>query len=556
LKKDANGKGNWEMNEVAGKEPAADKQDGAQGFQELAGILIKDSRVSYETNTLSALNLEIGRLAMKTAVPVKASFTLDRGADSAPLSVIAALTATLDPDAKRYGLAAVNLSGELHEKGDSNAIAWRFSAPTLDIDQAAQTLRVPGFTAQYASAQVSGAVSGDKISDAPQLHGSVRLEPVVLRELLPSLGVEPPKTRDPKVLSKLAASANFSYGNKAAMLGDLKLQLDESTFSGNAAIVNLDTKAMTFDLKLDQIDVDRYLSPDESGSKKPDEKPVDLPSEKLKALDANGTFQIGRLRVAGMDLTGVKLTLASKDGLIRVNPIKAALFGGQYAGDVIYDARAKVPAMKLDQQMTGIDMAKLLKATVKSDRLSGKANVTMKLAGQGKNSDALVKAFAGRVEANMQNGAVEGIDLWNSISQAQALIEKKPLPPSSKENRTKFDSFKASADIAGGVATMKDLNIASQNLRVTGEGTANFVTRAINYKILAKILKAPPGAGADLNKLALADIPVNITGTMTDPKVSPDIEGIARAKLQQKIDEKKDELKKKLGDKLQDLFKH
>jgi AsmA protein len=504
---------------------------------------------------LSDLNIDIGRVAMKSPVPVKARFNLDRGDGSAPMGFSAALSATMDPDAKRYGLASVNLSGEMHEKTDSRPIAWSFTAPSVDVDQAAQTLKVPSFSAQYAAAQLSGSINGEKIVDDPQMHGSFKLEPLVLREFMPRIGVEPPKTRDPKVLSKLTAAANFSYGNKAAMLSNVDIGLDDSRFTGNAAITNLDTKAMTFDLKLDQIDADRYLSPDESGAK-PDEKPVDLPSEKLKALDANGTFQIGKLRIAGMDLTGVKLTLASKDGLMRLNPLKAALFGGAYQGDITYDARSKVPAMKLDQQMTGIDMAKLLKATVKSERLSGKGNVSMKLAGQGKNSDALVKAFAGRVEANMQNGAVEGIDLWNAISQAQALIEKKPLPPGSKENRTKFDSFKGSADIAGGVATMKDLNIASQNLRVTGEGTANFISRAINYKILVKILKAPPGANADLSKLALADIPVNITGNISDPKVSPDIEGIARAKLQQKIDEKKDELKKKLGDKLQDLFKH
>ncbi|MBS0612379.1 MAG: hypothetical protein JSS24_04315, partial [Proteobacteria bacterium] len=54
----------------------------------------------------------------------------------------------------------------------------------------------------------------------------------------------------------------------------------------------------------------------------------------------------------------------------------------------------------------------------------------------------------------------------------------------------------------------------------------------------------------------LADIPVNVTGTMTDPKVMPDVEGLARAALQKKVDEKKDELKQELQDKLQDLFKH
>ena len=556
MKKNAEGKGNWEdMGKKSANEPAAAQQGGLKGFRELAGVEISDSRISYETTTLSELNLDIGRVAMKSSIPIKARFNLDRSPEAAAVSVTAALNALLDPDAKRYALDGLTLSGDLTSKGDSRPVPWRFSAGSVAVDQAAQTLQVPAFTAQYAAAQISGSLSGEKIVDAPALRGSFKLEPLVLREFLARIGIDAPKTRDPKVLSKLALSSGFDYGNNAARLSNLDIALDDSKFTGNAAITNLDSKALSFDLRLDQIDLDRYLSSSEAEAK-PDDKPVDLPSKELKALNASGSFQIGRARIAGMDLTGVKLTLQAKDGLLHLNPVKAGLFDGQYLGDVTYDARTPVPALKLEQQMSGVDMAKLLKATVKSDRLSGKANVAMKLSGQGKTSDALMKAFTGRVEANMQDGAVEGIDLWSEISRAQALFDKRQLPPSSGSNRTKFDTFKGSADIAGGVATMKDLNVASQNLRVTGEGTANFISRAIDYRILVKILKAPPGSSGDLSKLALADIPVTITGTISDPKVRPDLEGIARAKLQQKVDEKKEELKKKLGDKLQDLFKH
>ena len=556
MKRNEQGKGNWEdFGAKTEAQPAKPADGGAKGFKELAGVLVKDSRISYEANVLSDLDLDIGRVAMHTPIPVKLNFKLDRGADSSALAFTGALNASLDPDAKRYRLAAVTLNGELKNKGDSRSISWRFSAPAIDVDLSQQTLKAASFTAQYAMAQLSGSLAGEKIVDAPAFSGSLKLDPLVLREFLPRMGVDVPKTRDSKVLSKFTAATRFAYGGNAARLSGLDIVLDDSKFTGEAAVTNLDTKALTFNLKLDQIDIDRYLSPDDSAPK-PDDKPVELPAEKLRALDANGTFSIGRARIAGMDLTNVQMTLQSKDGIIHLNPLKAQLYGGQYDGDVTYDASGKVPGVKLDQRMNGIDVAKLLKATVKSDRLSGRANLSMKLAGQGRTSEALIKAFAGHVDMNVADGAVEGIDLWNAISRAQALFEKRALPPESGAKRTKFDALQASADIAGGVATMRDLNIASQNLRVTGTGTANFISRAIDYRILVRLLKAPPGQGADLGKLALADIPVNVTGTMTDPKVMPDVEGLARAALQKKVDEKKDELKQELQDKLQDLFKH
>jgi AsmA protein len=110
------------------------------------------------------------------------------------------------------------------------------------------------------------------------------------------------------------------------------------------------------------------------------------------------------------------------------------------------------------------------------------------------------------------------------------------LPAGSDDRRTKFDAFKMSADIAGGVATTKDLNVASQNLRVTGAGTSNLLTKAIDYHVVATILKAPPsGQGSELSQLNLADIPVEISGTMNDPKVRPDLQGILKSKLKQKL---------------------
>lgn len=554
LKKNAQGKGNWEdFGEKSVPEPARSPDQGVEGFRELAGVLIKDSRISYESSVVSNLNLDIGRVAMKSPVPVKLSFNLDRGADAAGLSFTGALTATLDPEAKRYRIEALSLSGEMRSKGDSRPVEWRFDTPSMDADLGAQTLKIASFTAQYAMARLTGSLAGEKIIDAPTLNGAVKLDPLVVREFLPRLGIEVPKTRDPKVLEKLAASAQFAYGANAAKLSGLSIQLDDSKITGNAAITDLGSMALAFDLALDQIDLDRYLSPDESPPR-PDEKPVELPSEKLKALDANGRFSIGRARLAGIDLTHVQLTVRAKDGVIRLDPLKAQLYGGQTDGDLTYDASGKVPGVRMTQQMTGVDVAQVLKATIKSDRLSGRANLGMRLSGQGRTSEALIKDLGGHVDMNVADGAVEGIDLWNDISRAQALFEKRPIPPASTTRRTRFDTLKASADIAGGVASMKDINVASQNLRVTGTGTANLASRAIDYRILVRLLKTPPGQGEDIGKLALADIPVNITGTMADPKVRPDLEGIARAALQKKIDEKKDELKQKLGNKLLDLL--
>ena len=53
----------------------------------------------------------------------------------------------------------------------------------------------------------------------------------------------------------------------------------------------------------------------------------------------------------------------------------------------------------------------------------------------------------------------------------------------------------------------------------------------------------------------LADIPVTISGTLAKPRVSPDLEGLAKAQARRQLDKREDELKQKLEDQLKNLFK-
>ncbi len=89
-----------------------------------------------------------------------------------------------------------------------------------------------------------------------------------------------------------------------------------------------------------------------------------------------------------------------------------------------------------------------------------------------------------------------------------------------------------------------DLLVATPYLRVSGQGTTNLVSKAIDLHLVATVLKAPPSTqGTDLSHLTLAEIPVTITGTANDPKVRPDLQGLIKSQLRQKA---KDLIKDKL----------
>ena len=123
-----------------------------------------------------------------------------------------------------------------------------------------------------------------------------------------------------------------------------------------------------------------------------------------------------------------------------------------------------------------------------------------------------------------------------------------------------FTALTGTGTMNKGVLTNNDLNVAMQYLKVTGQGTVDLPNEALDYRLIATVLKIPR-EGADteqMEDLVDAQIPVKVTGALTDPKVRPDIEGYLKGKVKERVDQEKDKLeekvKEKLGDKLKDIF--
>jgi AsmA protein len=555
LKQDAAGKGNWEEWSASPETPAPADKASSAGSMDLAGIAITNSRIAFEDMVASDVKVEIGRVAPGAAIPADIHLQLVTAPGAKPLPLGAKFRLTFDLERQRYQLADLALNGAVQPEGAPKVLDWKLAMPAADLDLVAQTLKDAPFTAQVGAAELSGSIAGSKLIDAPSLSGRFALKELAPRTVMQQFGIASPVTRDAKALARFAAQGNYAWQGSVARLTDLKLQLDESALTGRFAY-DTTTSGMDFALGLDRIDLDRYQPPptDADATTEPIELPVDL----LKALRAKGSFTVGDIRVGGAHLTQLSAGIDVKDAVARFAPLKAQLYGGQYNGDIGLDMRPSLPRLTMDEHMSGIDIAKFMKEYADSERLSGKGNLDMKLTASGRNGDALLKTMTGTLSTNLADGAVEGMDIWYAIAQAQSLIQKRQLASVTNTKRTAFDTFKASADVVNGVATTKDLAIASQLLRITGNGSTNLVTQALDYSITAAVLKTPPGADEGTAQLARATIPVKITGTLAEPKIRPDLAGMVTEKVKQEVKQevqkKTEEVKEKVKDKLKGLF--
>jgi AsmA protein len=527
LRKNAAGRGNWQGAE-AEQAPAKsdlDHTDAGLGLDSLGNVGIENGRVVYEGITVEKFNLETGSLASDRHIPVNLTFDANRAAAGEQLSLNAKFDLSQDAARKALRFRAVHVSGTLNRAGDGRPAHWELAAPEMNMDVTEQTLAAPAFDLSYSGAHLTGSAQATKIIDDLSVVGSVNLAPVLLREMEPRLGFSLPKTRDPKALSQLSASGDFSYDSKTLALTHLQMRLDDTQIQGNLQLLVGGTQALQFDLAVDQINLDRYRAPEGAAAAPQSASPAPA-AQPAKTLDASGTLTLKAAQFARLDLSNVRLTVTAKDKVIRLSPFEAQVDGGRSSGDITWDSRGATPAVSFDEQLTGIDMARLLANTAGKGRLSGRATLNMKGTARGASLDALLKTLTGNLDANLADGALEGIDVGYELSLAQALLDKSAAPARASTGHTPFQAFRLSAQITNGVAETHDLTIASQALKVAGQGSANLATKGIDFKLLASVVTAPARN---------TDIPLKVTGSYSNPTVRPDIEGLAKDQLKQKL---------------------
>ena len=568
----------------------------------IAGLEISDAAVVMENRQEKSrrevrdFHLKTGRLASGEPFPLALDFVLDQDKTmSAKVKIGATVTADLERNAHRladpeidvtvsgqgypadgvpvqvrakaieadlgkelYRLDALTVKTTWKSDGlPAAGVPVTFAAQDCAVNLASQTLELVGLDADAAGAHITGSLTGAEILDAPTLKGSLKLDPISLREWLPKLGIDAPKTTDPEVLKQLSFAGNVKLTKASAEVGDIVMKLDDTTLRGMLGVADFASKALRFDLNVDRINADRYLPPPSETPKAKDAKepPTEIPVEMLRKLNARGQLAVGEAIFAGMKFTKLRLGVNARDGKARFYPSEASMYGGQYRGDIGIDATANVARVTLDEHVSGVNFAPLFKDMFETQRVSGKGSANIKLAGAGRNTDDIMKSLGGNVDFSVADGALEGADLWYEIRRARAVIKQQAVPERpSGAPRTPFSALTGTGTMKDGVLTNNDLNVAMQYLKVTGQGTVNLPANSLDYRLVTTVLKIPrEGADtAQMQDMVDAQIPVKVSGSLTDPKVRPDVENYLKGEVKKKVEEK---IKDTIGDKLKDIFK-
>lgn len=374
----------------------------------------------------------------------------------------------------------------------------------------------------------------EALTDEPRANGRFELAELNLRTLLARLGQEVPETADEEVLTRFSSEGRFRYGDDAAEIDELVLELDETRLQGSVSVRELEDPMIGFQLRGNRFNADRYLPPesdedapadDDTGNGRNGEaEPVELPMEMLRALRLDGSFRLDQLIINDLTFSDVNFTVEADGGQIRVHPIGARLYGGEYSGDIRIDATGEEAEIAVNERVREVQIREIVQRVMERDLLEGVCNFSIQGTTRGLRIDDLISGLSGESEFSFNDGAVIGFNLAQMVRNATARLSGGSTSDDAPQ-QTDFSELSGRLLFDEGRINNERLNASSPLFRVEGSGIADMNEESLDYNLVVNLVGTLTGQdGQSLDELRRLPIPLRISGSLTDPSFRLDLQ--------------------------------
>ena len=251
-----------------------------------------------------------------------------------------------------------------------------------------------------------------------------------------------------------------------------------------------------------------------------------------------GNLSSSNIQAQGLVLNNVRAKSSMNNGVVTLSPVTAGIFGGQANGTIALNTRATPSLCSVKATLSNVDTNALLSAVSSLKNtlygsLATDANLSFGLA------DDISKTLNGIVNFNVTNGQLKNINILKQLSAVGKFLN----PTSAAAgNDTALKKFSGTLNIRNGLATTNNLVAVLNEGSLSANGSLNLVNQALDLHmnaVLAKGISSAVGGnsiGGFLNT-ALANnqgelvLPVLVTGTTAHPVFAPDVQAIAKMKL-------------------------
>lgn len=267
----ADGKGNWEG--IGGDQPA--DPNAKTRHISVDGVEIVESRLLFVDEAPPGRRIEITAL----------SLTTDEIAPDEPFT-------------------DTEIAGKLHMDGfAAEGVPFRLEVPQVALTKDYSNLAVREFSLAFGGFEAEGAVTGD-FGQVVNVSGNIASNTFDLRALMASVGIEAPKTTDPKAFTQLQLDTAWKFDAGALAIDPLELTLDDTHFTGNFHRGTGEDPLGEFALRGDTLNISRYIPPADPAS-----EPFVLPTAMLESLKFRGVLELEQATMDDIVMKGVTLRL-------------------------------------------------------------------------------------------------------------------------------------------------------------------------------------------------------------------------------------------------------
>ena len=348
---------------------------------------------------------------------------------------------------------------------------------------------------------------------------------------VPSLGSKPLAVR----------RANLRFSANSLMVDDLTFSIGGTTASGNLAAHNLAAPRVEFSLSADKINAAEWHEMMKAETPPAAASKQTVPRKSLLAR-ATGSGQLAAQTVVydQLVLSNVRSTVRLDEGVITMSPITAGVYSGQEVGTVVIDSRGQPVVYKVNSKLQGVDANQLLSSVSSvKETLYGVMSASTNGRFTAEGGGNIARSLNGDVSLNLAEGRLAHMDLLHQLASIGKFVRTaRAVEPFTKVLRLSGDFA-----ITNGVARTNNLELVLDDGTVAADGSVDLVDQKLNLRLSAVLSQdysqTVGGTNvAGLMSTVLANrngelvIPIVVTGTLKNPQFAPDVEKIARMKLQ------------------------
>ncbi len=540
-------------------EPPGERSAPPVRIGELGGVEITRMQLIYEDRRdatrqeLGPVNIYIGPLALDRDVPVDADWvaTLD---DETRMEGGLSAKARVNEALNRVHLDLGRLEVELFAEGlPDSGLRARMQA-LVDVDLDADSAQVRDVRLDVAGLRLEAEADVAALTGDPRVTGRFEIPGTDLRRVLARLEQELPEMADDDALTDFGLEAAFSFAGERVSLEDLVLRLDDTTFTGGLSVEDFARPMIGFNLEGDRLDADRYLPPPGEDEAEPaaapedaeDAEPVEIPVELIRDLRLDGSFRLGELVIMELLLEDVHFTVQADDGQLRVHPVGADLYGGQYRGDIRVDAREDEAVIRVDERITGVQARQIVEQLMGDDLLHGTGNVTINATARGRELDAVLRTLAGQAQFRFAEGSVQGLNIAQMIRTNAARLQGQSAPSEPDARETDFTELVGTLVFDGGKIRNDDLNAQSPLFRINGSGEVDLLEQTVDYRLIINLVGTLEGQGGQsLDNLRRLPIPLRFRGDLMSPSISLDLQAALSDQQRQRLRDEEEAIRQR-----------